>query len=180
MIFLFFMIFLCFLKTCISPETSFKNWAPRSTKMAPKMTKMLLPKFICYFFNFWHFLTHFWSLRGVKMLRMSQLKLHFLHFFMFLQSGSKMLPKSAKTIKMMTKWHESWRLGGGKKNRKMHISWDIHQKMTPSWGAKEGLQESPKMLPKIIKKVTFAWFYGHFWAPQGGCRSKHLQKVVIF
>jgi hypothetical protein len=35
----------------------------------------------------------------------------------------------------------------------MHISYDIHQKMTPSWGAKEGLQETPKMLPKLSKKL---------------------------
>ena len=34
----------------------------------------------------------------------------------------------------------------------MHMGTDIHQKVNPSWGAKEGLQESSEMLPKIVKK----------------------------
>lgn len=52
--------------------------------------------------------------------------------------------------------------------------------MTPSRGAKKGPLERPKMCPKFIKKLTFGRIFGHFWAPQGGCRPKHPKKVVIF
>ena len=82
---------------------------------------------------------------------------------------------------MVSQWCEKLTPSGWQtKAQKMHISTDIRQKMTPSWGAKSGSWESPKMRPKIIKKLTFDTFLGHFWAPQGGCRSKHLKKRVIF
>ena len=70
--------------------------------------------------------------------------------------------------------------GAAKKRQKMKICLDIRQKMTPSWGAKSGSWDSPKMMPKIVKKLTFDRFLADFWVPQGRCRSKHLEKRVIF
>ena len=52
--------------------------------------------------------------------------------------------------------------------------------MPPSWGAKSGSWDSPKMRPKIVKKLTFDIFLDHFRAPQGDCRSKHSEKKIIF
>ena len=66
--------------------------------MAPKMTKKWLLNFLCFFY----FLTLFDAfLNPLKahFFKMSKVKWPFLHFFMFLKSGSKMHPKITKSFK---------------------------------------------------------------------------------
>ena len=127
--------------------------SPRSIKMAPKMTKMLLPKFICFFSIFDTFWNIFEASEGSKCWGCHSWNCIFCIFTCFCKVGQKCFQKVQKTIKMITKWYESWRLRGGKKSQRMHITWDIHQKMTLPGVPKRGSKRVPKCCPKLSKQL---------------------------
>ena len=137
------------------------------------------------FFTYCYLLIHFWSLWRLIFFRMSKLKLQFLNFFMFLKSGSKMHPKITKNFKDDVKM--IWKVDafGWQKNFKNEDLLKHSSKNEPSWGARSGSWDSPKMMPKSFNKIYIWYIFSSFlgtprWLPFEASRKKvHLERPYL-
>ena len=116
--FSFFYVFFVFFKNMHFAWDILQKLSPQEYQNGSKNDENVASKihmFFSIFDTFWHI---FEASEGSKCWGCLSWNCIFCIFSCFCKVGQKCFQKVQKTIKMMTKWHESWRLGGGKKKSK--------------------------------------------------------------